>query len=876
MCTIVRLWLARFRITVLLGMPACVAFGLVAGAPPQFSSAVAHYYVAVNGNDNWRGSLPAPNAAHSDGPFASPARALLAVRHRLASRSTGPITVILRGGTYYLPLSSTTPGTLAFTAEDSGGPSAPVVWESYPNEVPILSGGEPIGRGGLGLTWTHVSGALWRVYLPAGTRPFEYLFYNGARRLRSRLQSASPSSVGYYMRDGACLSTQTGKVVATEQCNLGTYLRVAETIPATGANAGCPSMTDFDKSSSKCMDRFKYHPDDPVTQWANLNPSSSVCGEASNRYPKGDIEVILIEAWTAERLRVSCVDTTAHTIYFTAPTRGSYKFFGPANGRRYIVENAKNAFDAAHQAGETGIWFLDRSTSPWALNYLAAKGEDPNTANVVIAQIEPLTSIGASLVSAVDLRYVSFRGITFEVDNFVPGPEGFNTDENSEDTLPEAIDCESCQHVIFDGITVRRTSASGILIASTSGNSGAPAANDSIINSAFYDIGDSGIRIGHRPLESDKEDSVVQSVTVENNIVQGYSRVFVAGIGIAQANGHDISYLHNDVTDGYHAGISLCWLSCPGAPVNGSNLLTQYNHLWNIMQGVTSDGGILYYNVGNSQASGTRDRILSNLVHDGTDSSIIDGSACGGNRCPGSSYGARGIYLDAFSSGVDVENNVVYNMSEFTAFQNEGLAAGAPPNTFHNNIFAYGRRAMFAEQNPFSAGCGNPSLRANITNNIFYFNHDETDGFYVDWGCAWSCGLEYDKFLNFQGNLYWRTDGGFARDSHAFHVDKDPGSAKCSLNPSSWTFLSFDEWQDGLPPGGPPIEMREDKGSTVTVDPQFGHTGRPSDFLLSKSPIAGFDYTRTNDTIRHAGRSRPLIMPPPIPPTFPAYSYEWY
>ena len=61
----------------------------------------------------------------------------------------------------------------------------------------------------------------------------------------------------------------------------------------------------------------------------------------------------------------------------------------------------------------------------------------------MIAQLQPLSNIGGSFyVTATDLKYVTFRGITFEVDNFVPGPQGYNNDYNGETTLPEAIDCE--------------------------------------------------------------------------------------------------------------------------------------------------------------------------------------------------------------------------------------------------------------------------------------------------------------------------------------------------------------------------------------------------------------------------------------------------
>lgn len=85
------------------------------------------FFVAANGNDSWSGQLDAPNADGSDGPFASPERALAAMR------ASGIKTTYLRGGTYALT------STLTLGAADSG-----VSLLGYPGEVATLSGGERI------------------------------------------------------------------------------------------------------------------------------------------------------------------------------------------------------------------------------------------------------------------------------------------------------------------------------------------------------------------------------------------------------------------------------------------------------------------------------------------------------------------------------------------------------------------------------------------------------------------------------------------------------------------------------------------------------------------------------------------------------------
>ena len=844
---------------------------------PAIDNPGATFYVATNGNDSWSGTLATPNGSKTDGPFASLARAQVAVEGALKQDYEGPITVMVRNGTYYLPLSPTNPGTLNFTSADSGSAGSPVTWQNYPLEVPVISGGVPVTN------WRHVSGALWQSSLPNATQPFEYLFYNGQRRFRSRLQAAD--GVGYYVHGGACISTQSAQTVSMALCNLGTFLRVGATIPPTGANANCPYVSSG--SQAKCLDRFQYTAGDPIASWLNLNPpKGNPCNASpSGSYPPGDVELTLIDAYTVDVMRISCVDTARQVIYLTGATHGqsgSYPFFGPTAGHRYIVENSRDAFNAEAAAGQTGIWFLDRSTNPWTLNYLANYQENPSTDTVVIPQLggtipsAPASDyIGASLIMANNLQYVGFVGLTFEVDNFIPAFTGFNNDTSEEYTVPQAIDCESCQNVVFDSVSVRHTSGSAILLAGTGGNSGAPAANDVIQNSAFYDLGSSGVRIGHSPSGADRPGYVPQFINVQNNLIQGYSRVFADGEGVAMGNGHDITIQHNDITDGYHAGVSICDFGCYSFEwlANGTNITTQFNHIWNVMQGVTSDGGALYYNIGSANGSGSGNQILNNLVHDVTDAGIVD------VNITGSGYGGHGIYLDMQSAGVEAANNVVYHISAAGLVMTQGPAAGEQANTFTNNIVAYARRSMYEEQNPWPQNCTN-TLRVNVTHNLFNFDLSSTQGFYAVSGCADSCGMSFNQFQNFQANLYWRMGGGFSSDPNAFYVLSDPPppgeASQCSQlqNPPA-TMLTFSQWQSGDPlVNGVPLQMNEDRGGTANVNPGFGTSGQPSDFLLESAPVAGFNFTQTDTTILTAGRNNPLIQVPPLLETLPTYAYS--
>ena len=722
-----------------------------------------------------------------------------------------------------------------------------------------------MGKGGLGLTWSNSAGNLWQVQLPANTQPFEYLFYNGARRLRSRVLSSN--GTGYYMRDRACYSTVTNKAVSTSECNLGTYLRIVEMVsPDTPDGAGCPTGANQANGRLKCLDRFYYDPKRSRRRMAESNPISTPwhkCDLPATSYPQGDIELTIFNSWSIDMMRVSCVDTARHVVYFTGRTfyvngGDSFHAFGPMPHHRYIVENTRDAFGAAQAAGQTGLWFLDRATSPWTLNYLAKRGENPNRDSVVIAQVHPVRQTGGSLIVATDLRHVIFSGITLEVDNYVPGPSGFNNDQNTEYTLP--------RHWIAKAARMSPSKASPCAILPAPASSSRPppesqANRRKTISSrtrrsstwATVEFASAAALPGG--ISTRVSRSRLRFRTTSFLVIRVFFRMERASLWRAAMT---CSFCTTTSATAITRGLAVCFFGCIGGmhDASGSNILSAYNHIWDSMQGITSDGGTLYYNVGDAGGSGTGNRILNNLVHDTTSAEIIDGFPTG--------YGGRGIYLDNQTAGVLVENNVVYNMSQDVFWMSRGPAPGQPGHTFNNNIIAYGRRALF-HGIEWPEGCKEPAASGQHHQQHFLFRPRQFLRIRPHSRLSYSCGFSYDKFLNFQGNLYWRTDGKFASDPKGFHiVTKAPADAhRCPGRPDDLTYLTFAEWQGSQQPvgWGPPGGMNLDKGGTVTVNPGFGNAGKPTDFLLRSNPVPGFDYTKTNDTIRNAGRKKPATMP---------------
>ncbi|MDD8045831.1 MAG: hypothetical protein PHF14_05145, partial [Verrucomicrobiota bacterium] len=102
---------------------------------PALTLSATDLFVATNGNDAWSGAIAEPNADGTDGPLATVATAQQRVRALLEKSGSQdlPIRVLVRGGLYELD------APLEFAPEDSGTAAAPVVYQAFEGERPILS-----------------------------------------------------------------------------------------------------------------------------------------------------------------------------------------------------------------------------------------------------------------------------------------------------------------------------------------------------------------------------------------------------------------------------------------------------------------------------------------------------------------------------------------------------------------------------------------------------------------------------------------------------------------------------------------------------------------------------------------------------------------
>lgn len=177
--------------------------------------AVADFYVSPSGNDQWSGTLAEPNAAKSDGPFATLERAQKAVKKLksivylpkdlpIEKRWIGSphplgrgkdILVFIREGHYYLSQ------PLLFGSEDGGErvetnlPTGAfeyhkvkdhyVTYAAFPGEKPVISGGQPV-------TGWKLKKGIWTA--PLNIDSISMFLVNGKKQVLAR----TPNS-GYFV-----------------------------------------------------------------------------------------------------------------------------------------------------------------------------------------------------------------------------------------------------------------------------------------------------------------------------------------------------------------------------------------------------------------------------------------------------------------------------------------------------------------------------------------------------------------------------------------------------------------------------------------------------------------------------------------------------
>lgn len=468
-------------------------------------------FVATNGRDDNLGILEAP--------FVTLNRAKLAVYQR-AKNSNKPISVVVRGGTYYMKQ------PLTFGAADSGTAEAPITYTTYPGEKVTICGGRK-----LDCRWKPYRDGIWMCELPdvkEGKLDYTQLFINGKRQIRAR----------YPNYDGSDPKHFSGYIQAVG--------KIDEDAPDP-----CPGPDDDMTFSGDLQRGITFNPA-TFTQKRWDRPHEAV------------IHIYQAHYWGNLQWQVKGIDWENCRIWFgKGGQQMGAKWSHTPNvinqDSRFFIENIFEELD------NPGEWYMDKESG--ILYYFPALGVDLDQALVEVPVLQQIFRFSGS--QELPVSHITLDGfhITQTVSTFletysIPSLSDWSIHRGGAVFMEGARDCHIVNcffdavggNAVFMNLYNRRNTVTGC---------------------KFVGTGDSAICfVGSQELTSGSQRSFPFECHAENNLIHdcGVFGKQMAGVYISRAK--RITAGHNEIYNMPRAGI------CIGDGTWGGHVI-EFNHIHN-------------------------------------------------------------------------------------------------------------------------------------------------------------------------------------------------------------------------------------------------------------------------------------------------------
>jgi len=462
--------------------------------------------------------------------------------------------------------------------------------------------------------------------------------------------------------------------------------------------------------------------------------------------------IVLFHNWVNSYNYIREANWERRRIRFARPA-GIF-FLGPSV--RYYVENVPNALDAP------GEWRLDRAEG--ALYYYPVPGEDMSRAEVIAPTLaRNLVRFAGETKLGLFVERLVFRGLSFQHAD----PDLSRDYRHSVQGAVHqqgAIFAIGLRHTIFEDCEFTHLGEHAVSLRQG-------CAGNIVRRCHILDVGGGGVYLSEGAPQRPDETLLTSHNTVDNNFIHDGGHIFRAGVGVFLGGSASYNKItHNEICDLSWMGVHLGWSWTGRAPAYTHHNTVAYNHIHHLGNGVLNDiGGI--YTLGVSPGT----VLHHNLIHDIT---RFERGRQG--------YGGWGIYLDAGSSEIRVENNVVYNTRD-GGFH--GHCYTYPyGDVIVNNIFAYADDAELIRNADHDPEDSHLHLERNIvygkTKRMYGGNSWKPEGkFTCDRNCYWSEAGEPDFYGKPLAD--WQAQG---RDANSIVADPgfvDPGARDFRLRPGS-------------------------------------------------------------------------------------------
>lgn len=474
---------------------------------------------------------------------------------------------------------------------------------------------------------------------------------------------------------------------------------------------------------------FRYQGDD-IRPWSNLE----------------DAVLVYFHAWTSSRHPIERIEQGEKLVRLANPSNWPMGWWG--KDERYFVEFVPEALDSP------GEWYLDRKTG--VLTYYPRPGEDMTTAEAIAPSVEVLVRFEGDAAAGRRVEHLRFEGLAFHhTDWSMPTERSKMWDGQAAAFLGDAaILLRGARHCLLRRCEIAHVGGYGLWFERGTKDCRAEQCE-------IHDLGAGGVRLGEMTLPAQAEEQAERN-TVHNCFIHDGGHVYHAGVGAWIGRSSHNTLSHNEICDFYYSGVSVGW-SWGYAPSSAHHNTIEHNHIHHLGWGKLSDMGGIYC-LGDSPGT----RLVHNLIHD----------------VWAFTYGGWGLYTDEGSTGILMEDNVVYRVKDGCFHQHYGKE-----NIVRNNVLAF----SMTDRGQIRRSRDEQHLSFTVERNILYYdrapllggNWGFADGYRFDANCYWHVGGEPPMF---PGNLsfdQWRAKGQDRRSIVADPRFVDPSQGDFRLKDDS-------------------------------------------------------------------------------------------